>query len=282
MTNNNLNDIPDNQLSLTDRKALIARHPLFILLNDNHLENLASIAHEIDIPAGSRITTEGHIVDSIYLIASGTADVSRTVTTVEKSEVLHIATLTKTQAIGIGDAGLYSQTGIRTATVIASTPMVLLKITLKEFQEFLKQPGVIYPGLRRMVEYTLLMNFIQTTHTFGSFSTRQIQRLSKMIKKIVLPAGIVLYKQGDKANQCFYILSGEVALTSENQPEKILGYSTIVGDEIFHHSNYAATAETKTNCELFVLEASQLPAKKAAASFWFQSFIKKILKRLKM
>lgn len=86
--------------------------PLFAELSDAERERVASVANELDVPAGTALAGEGDFGYVVFAIEAGHADVLQGDVT--------IATL------GPGDvfgeiAVLYS--GRRTATVVATSPM---------------------------------------------------------------------------------------------------------------------------------------------------------------
>jgi CRP-like cAMP-binding protein len=92
--------------------------------------------NEQEFSAGETIVREGDPVDNIYLIVSGTADVRCFLQFNLPTETKSVATLGPGDAIGMSETGLYSLSGKRTATVIALTDMVLLRLSVAVLHGF--------------------------------------------------------------------------------------------------------------------------------------------------
>lgn len=124
----------DDSSDLDFRKALIKRQVCFFELTSEEIEELAGLFAKVSVTTGETIVTKGDLVDSIYLIATGTANVK-----LNKSRV----TLGPGEAIGLNETGFYSLSGKRTATVVANEPMVLWRLDVAEFHGFsLSHPHV--------------------------------------------------------------------------------------------------------------------------------------------
>lgn len=118
------------------KKGFLRNQPCFSELNDKEISELAAILVEKHLPAGTTIVTEGDLVDSVYLIISGTADVRVHKVVDNKLEAQSVATLKGGDAIGLNENGFYSLSGRRTASVIANTNMVLLRLSVAAFHGF--------------------------------------------------------------------------------------------------------------------------------------------------
>lgn len=126
----------DRPIDLSLKKAFIKKQACFSQFTEIETEALASILTEVHKTKGDVIVKQGDPVDSIYIIVSGTADV--------RVEPLHdtthhsesVATLNPGDAIGLNESGFYSISGLRTATVIALSDIVLLHLKLTEFHGF--------------------------------------------------------------------------------------------------------------------------------------------------
>jgi CRP/FNR family cyclic AMP-dependent transcriptional regulator len=92
--------------------------PLFASMADPDLRRIATFATEDSVPAGATIMREGDYSNEMVAIESGTADVIRGEDTVA--------------SLGPGD--VFGEMGVlehelRTATVVASSPMRLIRLT---------------------------------------------------------------------------------------------------------------------------------------------------------
>lgn len=263
MVKNLLNE-PQKKSSLKQYESLIANHKIFCLLDTNEVHELALLAKETSVDEGVTFIQEGALVDNIYLILSGAAKATRKLTTIEKTEIMHVAYMTEGDAIGLGEAGFFSQSGFRTASVTAVSPMHLLVFDLKEFDLFLQKYQTLYPDLRNSAEKILLMQFIQSTHLFRHLEKEKIRQLARQVEKITIPAGTVLFNKGDFADKCYFILSGKISILGkdENEQEHIL--KTLHDGSFFGEGAFLdggkrnASARTETSCNLFVLDRQYL------------------------
>ena len=86
-------------IDVADKKDLIKKQACFSQLNDKECDILIELLHEKNIKCGETIVMEGDIVDSVYLIVSGTADVRHVYLKNGVSEFQSIAQLGPEQAI---------------------------------------------------------------------------------------------------------------------------------------------------------------------------------------
>lgn len=123
-------------IDLEVKKEYIKKQPVFTGLTSQETEELASMLVEKHFAPGDTIVREGDLVDSVYLIVSGTADVQHIRIKDNKPDVQSIATLGPEAAIGLNETGFYSISGLRTATVVAKTDMVALYLSVAAFHGF--------------------------------------------------------------------------------------------------------------------------------------------------
>jgi CRP/FNR family cyclic AMP-dependent transcriptional regulator len=111
-----------------DQKAeLIKNVPLFSRCSRKDLASVASIADEVDLPAGQELTRQGDLGREFFVLVDGTADVTKDGA--------------KVNALGPGDffgeIALVSQMP-RTATVVATSPVRALVMRDQEFRGLMK------------------------------------------------------------------------------------------------------------------------------------------------
>lgn len=126
----------DESLDLNLKMQLVKKQPLFSQLTDAETEELAGLFSEQRVAPEETIVKEGDLVDSVYLIVRGTADVRHVSIKDNKREVTSIATMREGEAIGLSETGFYSISGRRMATVVAVTDMVLLRLSVASFHGF--------------------------------------------------------------------------------------------------------------------------------------------------
>jgi CRP-like cAMP-binding protein len=258
------------KISTAGCKSLIENHPFFCLLNEKDTQELIHLMVEEYKEPNDVIVGEGDLIDKIYFIAEGKAEVTRQMATIDKTSSMHLAYLHKGDVIGLAQTGLFSTSGIRTAKVMAMTPMVLLSIQLSYFYALSSQ----YPHLKEIGEKFLLMSFIKQTEMFSHLSNDNIRHLSKKIKKIMVPSKTQIYLKNTFAEYCYFLISGEVKV--ENN-EKTLKAGDFFGKSVFiEKGKYDESVYAETDCELFQLDRKIIMTmrKSSKASLWRK--IKKI------
>jgi cAMP-dependent protein kinase regulator len=113
-------------------KARLKAIPLFANLDDHDLQVIATFANETSVSEGDVLVREGDFSYELMAIEEGQAEVRRGGETV--------ATL------GSGD--FFGEIGVlknelRTATVVAATPMRLITLTTWELKRMRNMPGVM-------------------------------------------------------------------------------------------------------------------------------------------
>ena len=101
---------------------LLAQVPLFASLSKKHLQQVSSLATQIDAPAGKVLTREGEQGHEFIVILSGEVEIRR------GEEVV----ATRGAGDHIGEIALIDHRP-RTATVVAMTPVVIEVIAQREF-----------------------------------------------------------------------------------------------------------------------------------------------------
>jgi CRP-like cAMP-binding protein len=126
--------------SRNSKTELIKGVPLFSKLSKAKLNELASIADEIDLPKGKNLTREGERGREFFVLIEGEAEVrkgDRRVNTLGPGDFLgEISLITKVP---------------RTATVITSGPTRVLVITDRAFAQLLRDSPEISQGVLEAV-----------------------------------------------------------------------------------------------------------------------------------
>ena len=122
--------------SLENKMYYIEQQHCFHQLTPQEKEVLATLLIEKKFKAGETIVNEGELVDCVYLIMKGKADVRKLQLGPQPAQSQSIATLKEGEAIGLNETGFYSLTGKRTATVIALTDLETLYLSVAAFHGF--------------------------------------------------------------------------------------------------------------------------------------------------
>jgi len=114
-------------LHRNQKVELIKLVPLFTGLSKRELEQIASIADEIDLREGKVLTEQGKSAREFFVLLEGSADVSK-----DGRRINQLA-----DGDFFGEIALVSRSA-RTATVTATTPVRALVITDRSFRRLLE------------------------------------------------------------------------------------------------------------------------------------------------
>jgi CRP/FNR family transcriptional regulator, cyclic AMP receptor protein len=117
--------------------------PLFAPVPRRRRRTVASLADEVEVPAGFRLTRQGAYAQEFFVVVSGAAEVVR--------DGEHVGALRDGDFFG--EVGLLGHGWTRTATVVATSSMDLLVLARREFRELLADfPEVAVPIVRAATE----------------------------------------------------------------------------------------------------------------------------------
>jgi CRP/FNR family cyclic AMP-dependent transcriptional regulator len=114
-------------LHRNQKVELIKRVPLFAGLSKKELEQIASIADEIDLREGKELTTQGKSAREFFVLLEGSVDVTKDGQRINQ----------------LGDGDFFGEIALvsrspRTATVTATAPIRALVITDRAFRRLLE------------------------------------------------------------------------------------------------------------------------------------------------
>lgn len=143
-----MNNATDDSL----KKSLIKKQTCFSQLTDREIDILADLLIERHINEGETIVVQGDPVDSVFFIICGTADVRRVFVQNNKLTYESLAKLKDGQSIGLSETGFYSLSGIRTATVVAETEMMLYRLSVAAFNGF----ALAHPHVKEVMQHNVV------------------------------------------------------------------------------------------------------------------------------
>lgn len=249
-------------VSMEAKLSHIKAFPCFKQFDAGQYDELHALMKEITYQQNEIIVKEHDLIDAVYIILTGQAEVTREVKKRKRTKQLPIATLHEGEAIGLNDTGFYSTTGKRTATVTALSDMLLLRLDIKDLYAFLKKHHLEF-CMYTAAEQMLRMQLIKQCLPFNKLSHARLQWLTDRIEEIKLPANTIIFKEGDKGDKCYLIRSGKIEVTiNEEGVERQLAILTspaLFGEATFiTHAPRNATARVVEEAELLTLDHAYL------------------------
>jgi len=268
-------DSKSSEVSTKQRQALITALPCFAMLSEKDSQELAGLMTELRYSPGEKIVEEDVLVDSIYIIVQGCAEVTHLVPLKKrkikiklskkppKMIIEPLAMLHPGETIGLSDIGFFSSTGKRTATVTAQTNMVLLYLDLKSLHDFLERHQ-LQSAMYASAEQMLRTRFIKQSLPFSRLSQERLMWLANQIEERHVALGEIIFQEGQVGDRCYLIRSGEVDIVTKNEDGTEHQLATLKAPTLFgeatliSHEPRNATARAATMCELFELKHEYL------------------------
>jgi putative peptide zinc metalloprotease protein len=255
-------------VSLKKRTHLITALPCFSMLTSDESTELANLMTAAHFAVGDAIVTEEELVDRVFIIVSGHAEVSHQVKvkkSLKKKTISQpLALIGPGDAIGLNDTGFFSDTGKRTATVIATVPLIALSLDLKHLHQFLQSHKHLQSAMYAAATQMLRVRLIKQSLPFVRLSHKRTQWLAEQVEEVIVPDGGIIFKQGEIGDRCYLIRSGQVEIIRVEEdgterklatlkPATLFGEATLITREPRN-----ATARALGPCELLVLQHKHL------------------------
>jgi putative peptide zinc metalloprotease protein len=258
-----------DSISPKERQALITALPCFAMFSSQDSLALAKLMTETSCEAGTPIVVEEELIDRVYIIISGQAEVFHRIVikkALKKQKITQapIALIGAGDSIGLNDTGFFSTSGKRTATVVALTDVKLLTIDLKSLHDFFAAHPQLQSAMFASATQMLRVRLIKQSLPFVRLSYERIQWLANQVEEISVAEGAIIFAQGEKGNTCYLIRTGKVEIvttddTGEERRLAILKPPTLFGEAtLITHDARNATARAMEHCELLVLKHKHL------------------------
>ena len=97
-------------------------------------------------------------------------------------------------------------------------------------------------------------NLIKSVPLFATCDNRELERLGMLVDEVSLPAGRVLFNQGDSASELFIVVEGKVRVDRNGANIATRGPGEFFGEmALVSEGTRMATATCETDCRFFVL-----------------------------
>jgi putative peptide zinc metalloprotease protein len=256
------------KISLAKRQLFIKNLPCFSMLTDRECSELAGLLTEVKCAPGSIIVAENAPVDSVYIIAAGQTEINhesiikrrKLIKKMTQVVLVPVGLQTVGDTIGLNDTGFFSLTGKRTATIIAVTDVLLLRLDIKQLHDFLARHSHLKPEMLATTKQMLRMRLIKQSLAFSRLSHERLQWLADKVEEETVLAGTCIFQEGDQGDKCYLICNGAVEIISKNEDGTehqlaVLRSPTLFGEAtLIAHEPRNATAHVLEDCELLVLK----------------------------
>jgi ABC-type bacteriocin/lantibiotic exporter with double-glycine peptidase domain/CRP-like cAMP-binding protein len=163
---------------------------------------------------GSVIVREGDEADGLYVLASGRA---RVLTRDDRGEEVSLA------ALGPGDSFgemALLERGPRTATVRASSDVLVLRLEREAFEDLVARHPEIRDWFHLQVRHRALHNCLRECSALGALPPAPLALLLDALEPRAVAAGALVIRQGDPAGPMYVVQEGRLRVFAESGGER--------------------------------------------------------------
>ncbi len=243
---------------------LIKNNPFFFNFPEDVIDNFAKNSYEKIYHKNQIIVSRGDLIDSVYLVADGSVEISSSEPGSKKNKIIPQRLISVGEAIGLSRTCLFSETGLRTETLLAVSNVVLIGWDIHLFFDLLANYTEFYKHIEQLKNLVYRIDFIKKAVPFYHLSLDKISLLSKKVKVVEFKKGEIIFHQGQLGDHCFLIESGEVEILLEDEKKcetqiAVLGESALFGESaLLTMAPRTATARALTSTCLFELDREDI------------------------
>ncbi len=188
---------------------------LFGHLDNETIEKLSTHGQRVTLKKGEVLFRLGDIADAVYIVSNGLLQVSAVL---EKECLDALQENCPEKVVGeikpfeiAGEIQILTM-GKRTATITAIQNTELIKFSRVSFSELSETlPGFIHT-INRIINERLLKNRLSEIlpGLFGNIEKNNLQAIKKMAEWVHIKRGEVLFRQGDRADSFYIIITGRL------------------------------------------------------------------------
>ncbi len=227
--------------------ALLRETLFFRALDARALQKLAVDFREEAFATGQVITHMGDAGDRLYVIAEGKVEVL-----VEDDTLVAC----RDRPDLIGELSLIGDRAKRTATLRASTPVVMLSLEKKHFAALLESLPQLEKRLRETAGEIEIANFLKTASPFQKLGADHLRWLARRMHRRRIDAGDRVLEQGSTGGSAVLLLSGRVEVRSRGDEGVERTLSTLERGSLFGEA--ALLTDAPRNASVHAIESCEL------------------------
>jgi ATP-binding cassette subfamily B protein len=202
---------------------------------------------------GNVVVREGDKADAFYVLISGKA---RVVKSGEGGQDVSLNVLKPGDSFG--EIGLLDPDAVRSATVRASSEVLVARLAKRDFDELLTvEPGIL-TSFELHTRYRSLNTFFRLHTPFARLPVTALGGLLGQFKTVTVRKGDTVFRQGDPAGPLYAIEEGRlrVFVEADGQREylRYLRKGDFFGEiSVFRGTDRTASVEAVSDCKLLAL-----------------------------
>jgi putative peptide zinc metalloprotease protein len=168
------------------------------------LDALAANSERETAPRGSVVIQEGEAGIDAFVVIAGRLEVQ----IAGKNGPLPVAVLGPGELFG--EVAIVSGAERRTASVVALTPVTLLRIDGAAFAQAIEEDAHVRTELEAAANRMAVGRFIKSATMLGDLAPAAVAKLAEHVHVRSVAAGEIVIRQGDAGDECFLVRGGEL------------------------------------------------------------------------
>lgn len=214
---------PGDRTSTAEGLAAMAACSLFADLERDALAELALASDLLEVAAGEKVISRDEPANALFVIAEGSAAV----------RVPGIADIPLREGDVFGEACLLEE-GARVADVVASSPLVALRVPKSALDEIVGAHPRVADVLFELLVHRLLANIAQTSELFAAFDAQTRVEIARLFEVRRASAPTVLMEKGKRSDGLYLVLAGRVVVERPDGDARVargtfFGQQSLVG-----------------------------------------------------
>lgn len=203
-------------LSVKAIAQILRENPVFSLLDDGELQNVALKMTTVNFQLGQPVFQAGDPGDSFYVIVSGRA---RVVGKLESGAETTVASLSKGQSFG--ESSLLNDS-VRAYAVRAAEDLSLLRLSKSDFIAMVAEKRELKRFFQDYIADTSLRNFLKLCSVFSPLGPQEIREVLDCLHPVDYPAGEKIVREGDEGDAFYILKTGEARVEKDGRILKVL------------------------------------------------------------
>jgi len=180
-------------------------------LSELTIEQLSRVVAEFELERfdkGSEIMKAGESCQSLYFILQGTAAVE-----LPDDRGVGVSSSTSLSAYGCFGS-LSTEDNCASSTVVATSPLSVLKLPLERLQSVLALP------LTQVLSHNAALRTLQAVETLSMLNSRELEQVAENCDIVKVTAGTRIITQDEKSDdKMYFVKSGEVMVSKKNEDQ---------------------------------------------------------------
>ncbi|CAD7944953.1 unnamed protein product, partial [Amoebophrya sp. A120] len=202
----NVTKTPKEELLI--RKALLANRYLSKVLSNDQIQDLISVAYQLEVKSGEEVVQEGSLLaDRFYIVSTGTFEVRKKV---EKQTSTENATSMEAQLQGeLSAGGTFGELALlynapRAATVQAMSDATLFVIDRHDFKQILRKQA--------QQRQDFYMKLVEKTELLKVLLKEEKEALCECFVQLHYQSGQTIVREGEEGNTFYIMYQGTVGI----------------------------------------------------------------------